>query len=399
MMLFCNKCGVGIDANSNFCTECGAPAKKAAGESGMQMTELKLGESSNRDGTEMELSPPALDEVQLASQEQPGGTANLSVDLLENQTAALGIATVTFDKCKRFTSDVVTKLQTAHPHKLKAVAVVGVTLLVLVLLLYSQALITPSSGWYTVVWWCTFLLTLVPLSCGSLFILISGAVTPSWFIKFSHWMDLRAANSRVSESRFNRFIARPALWSYEILDEKALRINDDMLRNGAKVATFTFSIILFSLLLYFAIAVVILVIVIAITIFIINAYEGNKGNSSRIFGALTGVSQRSEGTVHSGTNVFNEQVIGRVDEDGNVYQGSNFLNEQKVGRVDAEGNRYEGTNFFNENKTGRIDEDGNMYEGTNFFNENKTGRVDEDGNIFEGTNVFNERKVGRIEKK
>ena len=81
---------------------------------------------------------------------------------------------------------------------------------------------------------------------------------------------------------------------------------------------------------------------------------------------------------YKGTNMFNEEMTGRVDEDGNVYRGSNIFTEEKTGRVDA---------------------DGNVFKGSNVFTEEKVGRVDSEGNAFKGTNVFTEEKVGRIERK
>jgi len=305
--------------------------------------------------------------------------SNHSEELPVDKGSESNLVTGALDNGKRLVSDVRTKIQTAHPHKLKALAVIGATLLVWALLEYVQAPNKPPSGWRYVAW-SIYLLTLVPMSCGALMILISGSGTPDWFIKFSDWLDQRAAGSHAGKSWFNRFIARPALWSYEVLSEKAARVDDDMFRNGAKASAYAFTVILFSMLLFwiaaFAIAVVLLGIGLAITLFIVNAFEGNNSNSSRILGAMKGVSQGSESTVYSGTNVFNEQVSGRVDVDGTVYQGSSFFNEQQVGRVDEDGNIYEGTNFFNEKMTGRVDEDGNVYEGTNFFNERKVGRIE-----------------------
>ena len=374
MNCFCGDCGFMNDANAEFCESC---------------------------GTKLKMLPSRIDDTQTAGQELPALTASLAGEVPGWQTNASSFATNALDQGKRLASATHAKVRSAHPHKFKAVAVIGATLIAWILLEFSHERNAPPSGWNYLAW-TTFLLTLVPMSCGALMMLISGSITPNWFIKFSAWMDQRAAGSRVSGGRFNRFIARPALWSCEALDERASRIDDDMLRNGARVATYAFSVILFCLLLFWiavlAITVVMLVIGIAITIFIIDAWDGTTGNSRRITGAMSAF-RSSEGKVYSGTNVFNEQVTGRVDEDGNVYEGSNFFNEQKVGRIDAEGNRYEGTNVFNEQKVGRTDEEGNVHEGTNFFNERKTGRVDEAGNIYEGTNVFNERKVGRVEKK
>ncbi len=36
--------------------------------------------------------------------------------------------------------------------------------------------------------------------------------------------------------------------------------------------------------------------------------------------------------IYSGTDWFNEELKGRVDEEGNIYKGTNWLNEEKQGR-------------------------------------------------------------------
>ena len=53
------------------------------------------------------------------------------------------------------------------------------------------------------------------------------------------------------------------------------------------------------------------------------------------------------------------------------------------------------SNNWNENKVGRIDENGNINKGSNWWNERKTGRIDSDGNINKGSNRMNEKKTGR----
>lgn len=99
--------------------------------------------------------------------------------------------------------------------------------------------------------------------------------------------------------------------------------------------------------------------------------------------------------LYAGTNWFNEELRGRVDQDGNIYRGTNWLNEERIGRVDAEGNIYKGTTWLDEEKVGRVSSDGTLYKGSNWLSEQKTGRIDEDGGIHEGTTWFDEQKRGR----
>lgn len=39
--------------------------------------------------------------------------------------------------------------------------------------------------------------------------------------------------------------------------------------------------------------------------------------------------------IYSGTGIFSEHKIGRVDDYGNVYNGTGIFNETKVGRIDG----------------------------------------------------------------
>lgn len=368
----CGDCGAGNESGVNFCVSCG--------------TRMKVSDAA------------AVDAAQMPGVENAGLEPDSAVAPSEQKSAR--IAANALDGGKRLAADARARVAAAPPYKVKAVITLGVTLLAWALLELARAPNAPPSGWNYLAW-TVFLLTLVPMSFGALMILISGAATPEWFLKSSAWMDRRAANSRVSERRFNRFVARPALWSYATLDERASRIEDGMLRNGAKVASFAFCVILFGLLLFWiaaiAITLVLLVLFGALTMFIVDGVYGTRTDTSRISNALKSGLGSSPGKIYSGTSL-NEQVAGRIDDSGNVLQGSNFFNEQKVGRVDAKGNLHKGTNVLNEQKVGRTDEEGNVFEGTNFFNEQKTGRVDEDGNVYEGSNVFNERKVGRVKK-
>ena len=244
----------------------------------------------------------------MATQEQPGQAASLVMESAGFQASVSSFASGALDQGKHLAGAAHAKIQSAHPHKLKAVAVIGVTVLVWALLQFSRGPHAPPSGWNFLAW-ATFLLTLVPMSCGALVILISGSTTPVWLIKFSEWMDRRAASSRVSEGRFNQFIARPALWSYEALDEQANRIADDLLRNGAKVATYAFAVILFALLLFWLTMLVLFVVMLFITLAVVKFFiDQSEGKSS---GGSTIISRTREG-------LFGGKYTEHVDSGGNV---------------------------------------------------------------------------------
>lgn len=100
--------------------------------------------------------------------------------------------------------------------------------------------------------------------------------------------------------------------------------------------------------------------------------------------------------IYKGTNWFNEEKVGSIDDESNIYEGTNWFNEEKVGRVDEEGDIYKGSNWFTEEKTGRIDDDGNIYEGSSWFTEEKVGRIDDDGNVYKGSSWFTEDKVASV---
>lgn len=103
------------------------------------------------------------------------------------------------------------------------------------------------------------------------------------------------------------------------------------------------------------------------------------------------------GKIYSGTNLMNEELRGRVDQEGNIYSGTNWANEKKIGRINEDGHIFRGTNWMNEERVGRIDDGGNIHKGANWLSDEKVGRVDEGGDVYEGTSWLNERKIGRTE--
>ena len=279
------------------------------------------------------------------------------------------------------------------PYQIHAIAVIAVAGLALFGLELIARRYSTAPIWLAACW-IVFLLTLVPLASGSALILICGANTPKWMETFASWMDQRTAKANSSSGRFNEYVVSPTLMAYEALVGLSNKVSNSILRNGAKAATNVFAISLFFVLLWVAYVIVVLFVFFLIAGFLIEAFSNKDTDKNE--GSETGSRER---TIYSGTNVFNEQITGRVDSDGNIYEGSTIFNEKLVGRVDADGNRYEGSNIFNENKIGRTDKDGNIFKGTNIFNEQKIGRVDEDGNRYEGTNIFNERKIGSTRQK
>lgn len=220
--------------------------------------------------------------------------------------------------------------------------------------------------------------------------------------RFRAWQQSAAARPGM----FFRYVIGPLLWSVVKFCDWTDGFSHRGLKNGSRTAATLYLIAIWLLLIYVAVMVVIAVVIIVIVFFIASKMLSSSNESS---GYTYSRPQRSQNddedvrahvglrgkNVYSGTNWFNEELKGRVDQDGNLYKGTNWFNEEKIGRIDDEGNIYRGTNWANEEKVGRIDGDGTLYKGTNWFNEEKTGRLDGDGTIHEGTNWFNEEKRGR----
>ena len=201
---------------------------------------------------------------------------------------------------------------------------------------------------------------------------------------------------------FSRFVASPILWLIVLFFNWTDGFNHRGLKNGARVAITFYLMAIWIFILY---AAFIFIVVLGIFLFLmyiaykvlIDSNESNEGiNKLRNpkESELLGIRGKK---IYSGTNFFNEELAGRVDEDGNIYSGTNWLNENKIGRIDEGGTIYHGTNSMNEKKVGRIDEDGIIHKGSNWFTEEKTGRIDEDGNVYKGSSWFNEEKTGRTE--
>lgn len=222
----------------------------------------------------------------------------------------------------------------------------------------------------------------------------------------------RKMHAKVSQKTgwFYNLIINPVLWSIVKFCDWTDSFEHRGIKNGVRVAATLYLIAFWCLLLYLAFMVVVVVVIVGVILYVIfkvllgsnedvkqgydkgrSVFKGSRSNQEDV---TANVGLRGQ-KIYSGTNWFNEELQGRVDEDGNIYKGTNWFSEEKIGRIDKDGTIYQGTGFFNEEKVGRIDEDGNLHKGTNWFNEEKTGRIDEDSNIHKGTNWFNEEKTGR----
>ncbi len=233
--------------------------------------------------------------------------------------------------------------------------------------------------------------------------------------KSSDWFAAKDSALAQSQAFWSKYVLRWVLWPFKKIGDLAAGIADRHWRSGVRIlgyGCFTF-ILLFvaAVAAYMAIviAVAAFVIVVAFKVFVgesdsrptstssARSYSSYRDDSPDVQSdddAVGSPGVRGQ-KIYSGTNWFNEELKGRVDEEGNLYKGTNWFNEEKIGRIDDEGNVYSGTNWANEEKVGRIDQDGTLYKGSNWFTEEKTGRIDEDGTIHKGTNWLNEEKSGR----
>jgi len=205
---------------------------------------------------------------------------------------------------------------------------------------------------------------------------------------------------------FARYVVNPLLWTIVRFCDWTDDFAHRGFKNGARVAATLYLIGIWLLLIYVAVAVVIAVVILVVVLYIAAKVLSGSGDSNEASYKRSRPAQNNEDDVreqvglrgkkvYGGTNWFNEELRGRVDDDGNLYKGTNWFNEEKIGRIDDEGNIYKGANWTSEVKVGRIDNEGTLYKGSNWFTEEKTGRIDEDGTIHKGTNWFNEEKQGR----
>jgi hypothetical protein len=205
---------------------------------------------------------------------------------------------------------------------------------------------------------------------------------------------------------FAKYVLNPPLWSIVKFCDWTDGFAHRGAKNGTRVAATLYLVGLWLLILYAAVIVVITIVILVVVLYIVGKVLASSGGSSEVTYSRPRMRRAEDEEVmdrvglrgkkvYAGTNWFNEELKGRVDDEGNLYRGTNWFNEEKIGHIDGEGNIYRGTSWMNEEKVGRIDKDGTLYKGSNWFTEEKTGRIDEDGAIHKGTNWFNEEKRGR----
>lgn len=228
--------------------------------------------------------------------------------------------------------------------------------------------------------------------------------------KFEAWLRRSQATLSSKNGWFSSYILHPIFWIVVKFCDWTDTITHRGLKNGARAAATLYLVAAWCFIIYVAVVIVVAVLIVAAIFYVILkiflSSDDSRSRYERVsevrytraerekedISRLVGVKGKR---IYTGTNWFNEELKGRVDDEGNIYRGTNWFNEEKIGRIDNDGTIYEGTSFFNETKVGRIDEDGNLHKGTNWFNEERTGRIDKDGNIHKGTNWLNEEKKGR----
>jgi len=252
------------------------------------------------------------------------------------------------------------------------------------------------------------LLWIAPIAVGAIIAGMNTNEINETTEKIESWIRERQQKASSSPSWFSKYLFNPILWLIVKFSDWTDDFTHRGLKNGVRIAATLYLVaawlyILFALLtlaLFLLIGGVIIYVIFKIILSSNENVKRGYDTAQSMFNQnrkpdvteYTGLKGKN---LYSGTNWFNEELKGRVDENGNIYKGTNWFNEDKIGRIDEDGNIFSGTNYFNEEKVGRIDEEGYIHKGTNWFNEEKTGRIDEDGNIHKGTNWFNEEKTGR----
>lgn len=255
------------------------------------------------------------------------------------------------------------------------------------------------------------ILLMSPLAIGGIIAAMNAEAVNNATEKAESWTRKAQSNLSLKNGWFSRYILNPILWLIVKFCDWTDGFLHRGLKNGTRVAATLYLIAAWCFILYAAFMIIVVLAIVVLAIYIIfkvflssnedvkNGYEkgksvfnSNSQNRREDVNDIVGLKGKK---IYSGTNWFNEELKGRVDDEGNIYKGTNWFNEEKIGRIDEDGNIYQGTSFYNEEKVGRIDEEGNLHKGTNWFNEEMTGRIDKDGNIHKGTNWFNEEKTGR----
>ncbi|MBT9596601.1 MAG: hypothetical protein IV094_11500 [Vitreoscilla sp.] len=287
-------------------------------------------------------------------------------------------------------------VRAAPDSRWQAAGIVGLAVVAVALLTWSTNGSPRASGWHVLGWILAWLVVL-PVASGAALVAVCDTTMPGWLQWFSAWADRRAAATRVSTGRFSRWVMRPVMWLQGALKARCERIQHEAWRNGAQAASYVFAVCLFLLLTYVLTVIVVTIVLVAITLFFVGLvlrlfdFDGPSHTEERPLRWF-----RKAGKVYEGTNILNERLVGRTDEQGNRYAGTNMFNERKVGRVDEQGKVFEGSGWLDEKQVGRIDEQGHMYEGSGWLDEKRTGRVDKDGRIIEGDGWLNEKPVGRV---
>jgi hypothetical protein len=261
----------------------------------------------------------------------------------------------------------------------------------------------------------TLLVLLSPILVGGITGFAKSEALAGYADRAAVWFASKDSALVQSQTFWGKYILRWVLWPFKKLGDLTASIGNRYWKSAARLfgyGCYTLS------LLFVAAVLTYLAIMIAVTIFVAAVIfkvlaSGSGSDSPETTTGRPSASYRTDGhdidrddeamasagvrgqKIYSGTNWFNEELKGRVDEEGNLYKGTNWFTEEKIGRIDDEGNIYSGTSWASEVKVGRIDKDGTLYKGSNWFTEDKTGRIAEDGTIHKGTNWFNEEKRGR----
>ena len=248
-----------------------------------------------------------------------------------------------------------------------------------------------------------WLVLLGPLAIGALVPLLGVGGLSNGINGLGSGFSAGADKVRGRTSKFARYAQQPFYNGASAIWRASERIPGNHLRAGLRLAAFAYLIALMGFILYVAIYVMLVIIAICVVLLIVLFAVGNDeqtetGTRPQATIGATGRASSVSGRIVRGTNMMNEEWIGRIAEDGRVFKGTNMMNEEWIGRIAEDGRILKGTNMMNEEWIGRIAEDGRIFKGTNMMNEQLVGRVDSDGHVYAGSGLFSERMVGRIGK-
>ncbi len=188
------------------------------------------------------------------------------------------------------------------------------------------------------------LLWISPLIIGGVIAAINSSGVNDSTEKVEAWTRRMQAKVALETGWFYNLIIHPVLWIIVKFCDWTDSFEHRGLKNGVRVAATLYLIAAWCFLLYLAFMAVLIVLIVGVILYVIfkvllsSNEEVNRGyeKGKRVFQSsrsnqddLTENMGLHGQKIYSGTNWFNEELKGRVDNEGYIYKGTNWFNEGK----------------------------------------------------------------------